>query len=193
MSDVVITSLQEFFKKFAWYGVAKYQSEKVALLVQKINAVAERLAEVPTLPRDKTLIILTGLTNCSVTEFFGPFELMLNTERAIQLENDGDMHDDRKCLERLKNLTLLASKSFQYLNISNNWKIPSNHRHRMEKGKGPCDNCGGENYSPYFPYLHEKAKIKKAKEERAACRGGGGRNDICGGVCCGRHQGDRNN
>ena len=39
----------------------------------------ERLAEVPTLARDKPLIMLTGFTKCSVTEFVDPFQLIINT------------------------------------------------------------------------------------------------------------------
>ena len=50
------------------------------------------------------------------------------------MENDGDRHDDRKFLERLKKLTLLASNSVHSLNISNHWNIPYNHRHVMSKG-----------------------------------------------------------
>ena len=46
-----------------------------------------------------------------MSDFVGSFELILNTERVVQLENDGDRHDDRKFLERLKKLTLLASNS----------------------------------------------------------------------------------
>ena len=45
----------------------------------------------------------------------------------------------------------------------------------MSKGKGPCDNCGGEHYAPDCELPRDEAKIKKAKEERAARRGGGGR------------------
>ena len=44
MSDVIVTLLQEYFKKFAWDVIAKYPSENVVLLVQYINAVVERLA-----------------------------------------------------------------------------------------------------------------------------------------------------
>ena len=69
---------------------------------------------------------------------------MLSTERVIQLDNDGDRHDDIKFLERVKKLTLLASNSFHSLKISNQWNIPSNHRHEISKGKFPCDNCGGK-------------------------------------------------
>ena len=58
MSYFVITLLQELFKNFDQDGVAKYQSENVALLFQNINAVAERLTEVPELPRDTLLLIL---------------------------------------------------------------------------------------------------------------------------------------
>ena len=95
-SDVIITSIQEFFNKFAQDGVAKYPSENVALLVQKINSAAERLEEVPELPKDTLLLVLTGFTKCDVTKFVGQFELMINIERLIQLENDGDRHDIRK-------------------------------------------------------------------------------------------------
>ena len=70
---------------------------------------------------------------------------MLNTERVIQLENDGYEHDDRKCLDSVKNIYMLESNSFHSLNVSNNWNIPSNHWHGMDKGKVLCDNCGGEN------------------------------------------------
>ena len=82
MSDVVITLLQELLK----------------LLVEHINAVTERLAEVQALSRRTPLLILNGFTKCSVTEFFGLLELMINTERVIQLYNDGDRHDNRKYL-----------------------------------------------------------------------------------------------
>ena len=112
VSDVVITYLQELFKNFFGDGKAKYPSDNLALLVQQINAVTERLTEVPELPRDMPLLILTGTTKCSVPKFFGKFELMLNTERIIQLENEGDRHDDMKLLKRAKKLTMLASNSF---------------------------------------------------------------------------------
>ena len=93
------------------------------------------------------------------------------------MENDGYRYDNRKFLERVKKLTILASKYLHSLNIFNQWNIPSNHRHEMDKGKGSCDNCGRKHYNPDYPHTNDKAKIKKAKEERASCRGGGG----CGG------------
>ena len=46
ISDVVITSIHQLFKNFAQDVVSKYPSGNVALLVQQINAVVERLAEV---------------------------------------------------------------------------------------------------------------------------------------------------
>ena len=73
MSDVVVTSLREIFKNFARDGVAKYPGENVALLVHDINSVAEGLAEVLSITRDTTLIIINGFTKCSVPEFVGPF------------------------------------------------------------------------------------------------------------------------
>ena len=100
---------------------------------------------------------------------------MLNTERFIQLENDGDMHDNTKWLETAKNLTLLASNYFHYLNVSNQWNIPYNHQNGMAKGKWPFYNCDGKHYAPDFSQSRDKANIKKANKEHAVCRGGGGR------------------
>ena len=104
------------------------------------------------------------------------------------MDNDGDSHDNIKCLERVKKLTLLASNSFHYLNVSNQWNIPSNYNNGMAKEKGPCDNCGGKKYAPDFPHPRDEANIKNDKEERADCRGGGG----YGSGSDGRRQGGRN-
>ena len=93
------------------------------------------------------------------------------------MEKDGDRYDNRKCFERLKKLTLLGSNSFHYLNVSNQWNTHSNYQNSTTKGKGPCDNCGGKHYAPDLLHHCDEVKIKKAKEERAARRGGGG----CGG------------
>ena len=58
----------------------------------------------------------------------------------------------------------------------------------MAKLKCPCNNCGGKNYALYFPHPRRKAKIKKSKEDRADCRGGGG----CGSGQSGGHKSNRN-
>ena len=92
------------------------------------------------------------------------------------MENDGDRHDDRKFIERVNNITLLASKSFHSLNVSNRWNIPYNHQHGMAKRKYIFDNFGGEHYSPDFPHPCDETKIKKAEEEHADRRVGGGNN-----------------
>ena len=119
---------------------------------------------------------------------------MINTDRVIQLENYGDSHDDRKFLERVKKISMLASNSFHSLIFFNHWNIPSYHWHGISKGKFPCNNCGGEHHSPYCLNPREEVKIKKAKEERTYRRGGGGRNDGHsggrGGGRGGRCQGD---
>ena len=185
MSDVVITSLQEFFKTFARDGVAKFPHENVALLVQQINAVAERLAEVLALPRDTPLLILQGFQKCSVPEFTGPFGLLLNGERVQALEETSEKYSNSACLERVKKITTLAANSFHSLNVSNQWNIPSNRRHSVAV-KGTCDNCGGDHYAPSCPHPRDEAKIKKAKDARAASRGGGGRGGGRGGRGGGR-------
>ena len=120
-------------------------------------------------------LVLAGFIKDSVTKCFGPIKFILNTERVIQLENDGDMHDNRKCIKRVNKLNILASNSFHSLNVSNQWDIPSNIWNGMSKGRGACDHCGDERYAPDLPHPCDKAKTKKAREECAACRGGGGR------------------
>ena len=124
-----------------------------------------------------------------MTEFVGPFELILNTYRIVQFDNYLDRHDYSKCFERVKKLTLLSSNSFRYLNVSNRCNIPYNHWHEMVKEKFSCDNCCGEHYYPYYLHPRDDNKIKKAKEYCAACRGGGGRGGGCSSVRDGRHQG----
>ena len=89
----------------------------MALLVQNINAVAEWFSEVPGLLRDATLLNFTVFTKFSVPESVSTFKLMINTGRFIQLKNYGDSHYNKKCLERVKKLTLLVSNYFQYLNF----------------------------------------------------------------------------
>ena len=108
----------------------------------------EWLAEVLEITRDTPLLILNGFTKCSVREFIGPFELMINTERVIQLDNDGNRHDDSKCLERAKKLTLLESNSLHSLNVSNHLNIIYNHWKGITKGRCQCYNCSIEQYYP---------------------------------------------
>ena len=108
---------------------------------------------------------------------------------VIMLENDVDLHDDRKLLEILKKLTMFASNSFHSLNVSNHWNTPSNDWHGMAKVKFPFDNCGGEHYSPDCLHPLDEAKIKKSKEEHAARRVGSGHGGGRGGGCGGRHHG----
>ena len=127
------------------------------------------------------LLVLTSFTKCIVQDYVGPFELVLNTDRVIQLDNDGDGHDDKKYLGRVNKLTLLVSNSLKYSKFSNHWNTPSNHRKGVTKGKVPCDDCDGEHYSPDFLHTRDKAKMNKGKEERAACRDSGGRNSGSGG------------
>ena len=93
----------------------------------------------------------------------------------------------------MKKLTFLVINFFHSLNVSNNWKNTSNHWHGMAKGKGPCDNFGGEQYYPNFLHPCDEAKLQKVKEERAACRGGGGRNGGYDGGRGGRRQGEHKN
>ena len=112
---------------------------------------------------------------------------MLNIENVIQLENDGDRHDNSKLIDRVKKINLLAINYFHSINVSNQRNIPSNHWHGMDKENISWDNCGGGHCTPDFMHPRDKANTKKAKEERAAHWGGGGRGGgRGGGLQCGR-------
>jgi len=136
-----------------------------------------------------------------VPEFVGPFELLLNSERVIQLTKTGGLHNNAQCLARVKKFTLMASNSFHSLNVSNSWNIPSSRRHVVAQGRKPatCDNCDGDHYAPDCTVPRDEAKIKKAKDDWAARkeksqqgRGGGGYGGERGGQ---QHKkwGDNNN
>ena len=52
--------------------------ENVSEAAAQIRAVSESLSEVNQLPLEAPTYFLQGLNNCSVPEFTGPLELMLN-------------------------------------------------------------------------------------------------------------------
>ena len=77
-----------------------------------MNAVSERLAEAKVLSYDTSVRFLIGITWCSVTGFFGPFGLIINTEHVRHMESDGATVNDKRTPERVKNITLVAINDF---------------------------------------------------------------------------------
>ena len=82
MINVVITSLHDFIKNFFKDDISKVPNKNNSALTKQMNAVCERLSESNELPCKDPVHVLLGITWCSVTEFVGPFELLLNTEHV---------------------------------------------------------------------------------------------------------------
>ena len=99
-----------------------------------MNAVCERSAEFKELTCDNSVHVLKGLNRCSVPEFVGPFELMLNTERVRHMESDGTTVNYKSTLERVKNITLMKNNSLNSLNVSSTCNININNNNIL----GPC-------------------------------------------------------
>jgi hypothetical protein len=88
ISNTVVTTLQGIFENFAREGLAKVPNEDVRLATEQILAVAERLAEVSTLPVECTVQILEGFTKCSVNIFRQTLShLLVRTEQLRKLGN----------------------------------------------------------------------------------------------------------
>ena len=67
-----------------------------------MNAVCERLEKSKALTHKDPVHVLIGLTWCSVPEFVGTFELILNTERVRHMKSIGTTVIDKSMLEREK-------------------------------------------------------------------------------------------
>ena len=135
-----------------------------------MNAVSERLAEAKVLSYDTSVRFLIGITWCSVTGFFGPFGLIINTEHVRHMESDGATVNYKGTLERVKNIALMANNSFQYLYVSNYWNITSSYKNLLR----PCYNYDAEGHiRSKLPLPCNEGKIKRAKEAREASHGSG--------------------
>ena len=79
MENDVIAALQTLLMYFTGEGLSKTVGENVSEILSQVKALSERLDEVKQLLIEYPTYILQGLTKCSVAEFTGPFELLLNT------------------------------------------------------------------------------------------------------------------
>ena len=53
---------------------------------------------------------------------------MLNTEHVGQIKSDDFTANKNSNLDRVKIITLMENNYFHYMNMSNNWNIPSIHK-----------------------------------------------------------------
>ena len=169
--------------------------ENVSEAAAHIRAVSERLSEVNQLPLESPTYFLQGMNNCSVSEFTGPFELMLNKERVTQMAMSVSLFNTLSDnLKSVLNILHLANNSYQYLNTSNAWNVPqvkcghhaSHHPHHTPI----FFNCGKPHLLPDFKRPRDEAKIARNRKtymdkrpDSPPCNGGykkwtkGGRGD----------------
>ena len=114
---------------------------------EHIKAVSERLLEMNQLPLEVPTYFLQGLTKCSVPDFTGPFELILNQERINQMGTAvSPINNSSVTLRRVRDIIFLANNINNSLNTSNVW-IFSMRKHGHHSSQKPhhtpeCFNCG---------------------------------------------------
>ena len=104
------------------------------------------------------------MIKCIVPDFKGPFELLLNYECLVHIKLDISQVDDRKTLAKSKNISLMANKEYNYLNVSGKWNIPGGHYHVHMLGD--CFSCDSVyNIIPKFPHTcnEEKTNIERER------------------------------
>ena len=112
MTNDVMTALQNFLQNFSEEGLSKMVGENVSEISAQVKAVSGRLAEVNQLPLEAPTCILQGLTKCSVAEFTGTFELLLNQERVNQMSLSATLGNTTTAtLKRIKQILVLANNS----------------------------------------------------------------------------------
>ena len=120
MTNEVVTALQALLKNFAEEGLSKKVGENVSGTTAQIKTVSERLSEVNQPTLEATTYVLQGLTNCSVPEFTGPFELMPNQGPFTQMATPVSLvNTSSNTLKRVLNIIHLANISHHSLNTSN--------------------------------------------------------------------------
>ena len=131
ISNVVITSLHDLIKKIFKDSITKVPNKRFSSLTQKMNAVCEELSESKALPHKPPVCVLVGINWCSVPEFIGSFELMPKNEHFRHMEYDDVTVNDKRNLERVKNIPPMEDYSLYSMNVSNTRNIPSIHKNLL--------------------------------------------------------------
>ena len=121
MTNEVITAfLQIFSKTFAEGGF---------FLKTRIRPVTEHLYEVNQLPLEVPTYVLQGMNKCSVPEFTGTFDMILNQERVNQMDTPVLLVNTlSNSLNHVLNILHLVNNYYHYLNTSNDWNVPQGKR-----------------------------------------------------------------
>ena len=166
MTKNVVDALKTFLKNFSEEGISKTVGDNVLEILAQVKAVSERFAEVNQLPLEAPKYILQGLTKCSVAEFMGPFELLINQERVNQMSTLVTLGNTTTAtLKRIKQILVLANNSYHSLNTSNSWNVPSGH-HAAREFKHPpkCFNCGEPHLLPNCKKPRDEGKIVRNRK-----------------------------
>ena len=154
----VVTALQDWLKTTAQDGLTKIPGENVAVLTAQIDAVCERLAENKKLTGKTPVLVLTAFTKCSVKQFTGPFELILNSERVKNMGTPASLDDDnKKTLTQVRDILLMANNEFHSLNTAKKWNVP-------EGRISACYNCDGDHLLPDCKEPRDEAKIVRNRK-----------------------------
>ena len=174
----VVAALQTLLKNFAEEGLSKTVGDNVSEISEQVKAVSGRLAEVNQLPLESPKYILQGITKCSVAEFTGRFDLLLNQERVNQISTLATLGNTTTATpKRIKQILVLANNSYRSLNNSNSWNVPSVH-HAARDFKHPpkCFNCGEPHLLPDFKKPRNEGKNTRNRKAHTEKEGGKGGN-----------------
>ena len=152
------TVLQDWLKTTAQDGLTKIPGENVAVHTAQIDAVYERLAENKKLSGETPVLVLTAFTKCSVKQFTGPFELILNSECVKNMGTPASLDDDnKKTLTHVREILLKANNEFHSLNTTKKCNVP-------ESRINACYNCDGDHLIPDCNEPCDEAKIVRKKK-----------------------------
>ena len=164
MTNDIVTALKFLLKTFADEGLTKTVGENVSEASAKVKAVSERLLEVNQPPLQAPNYVLQGLIKCSVPEFTGPFEMMLNQERVTQIGKSVSLINNSSIpIKRFLQTIVLKKNSYHSLDTSNVWNLPQvkreNHSAQNPHHTFECFNCGEDHLLPDFKRACDEAKI----------------------------------
>ena len=122
ITNDVVQALQSFLTKVSEEGPSRIPGENIAELTAQVNAVCERLSAENRLPVETPICILEGLTKCSVPEFKGPFQLLLDQARVDEMSTVSSvLVTCADTLDRVKEITTMANNSYHSLNTAQKW------------------------------------------------------------------------
>ena len=169
MKNDIVTALQSLLKAFDHEGLTDTVGGNVLEASAQVKAVSERLSEVNQLPLKAPTYVIQGLKKCSVPEYTGPFEMILNQERVTQMGTAVSLiNTSSVTLKRVLHIIVLANNSYHSLNTSNVWNVPqgkSGHHPAQHPHQNlECFSCGEAHLLPDCKRARDEAKIARTRK-----------------------------